>query len=59
MYNNYIDRGDVFLKLTNKDLPVKKEKKKNKYKKVKIAHKNLKGRSIEGRPAEIEKRNIY
>ncbi len=25
---NYIDRGDVFLKLTNKDLPVKKRRKK-------------------------------
>ena len=32
---NYIDRGDVFLSLTNKDLPVKKEWKKREYKKVK------------------------
>lgn len=56
---NYIDRGDVFLRLTNEDLPVKKEKKKKRYKKVKIAHKNLKGRSIEERSEEIEKRNTY
>ena len=53
---NYIDRGDVFLSLTNKDLPVKKEVKKRNYKKVKIAHKNLKGTSIEERPESIEKR---
>lgn len=56
---NYIDRGDVFLKLTNKDLPVKKEGVKREYKKVKIAHKNLKGTSIEERPEEIEKREEY
>lgn len=56
---NYIDRGDVFLNLTNKDLPVKKEGKKREYKKVKIPHKNLKGTSIEERPPEVEKRNEY
>lgn len=56
---NYIDRGDVFLNLTNKDLPVKKEGKKREYKKVKIPHKNLKGTSIEERPQEIEKRDKY
>lgn len=56
---NYIDRGDVFLRLTNKHLTVKREKKKHGYKKVKIAHKNLKGTSIEERPAEIEKREEY
>ena len=43
---NYIDL-DVFLHITNKDLPVKKNKKKGTYKKVKIVHKNLKGNSIE------------
>lgn len=56
---NYIDRGDVFLNLTNKDLPVKKDKKKHSYKKVKIAHKNLKGTSIEERPEIIETRADY
>ena len=56
---NYIDRGDVFLNLTNKDLAVKKESKKREYKKVKIPHKNLKGMSIEERPAEAETREEY
>lgn len=56
---NYIDRGDVFLTLTNKDLPVKREGKKRDYKKVKIPHKNLKGTSIEERPPEVDKREEY
>jgi IS30 family transposase len=56
---NYIDRGDVFLNLTNKDLPVKREGKKRDYKKIKIPHKNLKGTSIEERPPEIDKREEY
>lgn len=56
---NYIDRGDVFLNLTNKDLPVKKEGKKRDYKKIKIPHKNLKGTSIEERPPEVDKREEY
>jgi IS30 family transposase len=56
---NYIDRGDVFLNLTNKDLPVKRDGKKREYKKVKIAHKNLKGTSIEERPPEVENREEY
>lgn len=56
---NYIDRGDVFLNLTNKDLPVKREGKKRDYKKVKIPHKNLKGTSIEERPPEIDNRVEY
>jgi IS30 family transposase len=49
----------VFLTLTNKDLPVKKEGKKRDYKKVKIPHKNLKGTSIEERPPEVDKREEY
>jgi len=55
---NYIDKG-VFINLTNKDLPVKKNKKKGTYRKVRIAHKNLKGTSIEERPEYIEKREEY
>ena len=56
---NYIDRGDVFLNLTNKDLPTKGVKKKMGYNKVRIAHKNLKGTSIEERPAEVDERKEY
>lgn len=55
---NYIDQG-VFANITNKDLPVKKNRKKGTYRKVKIAHKNIKGTSIEERPAEVEKREEY
>lgn len=55
---NYIEQG-VFLNITNKDLPVKRSKKKGSYRKVKIAHKNLKGTSIEERSPEIDKREEY
>lgn len=55
---NYIEQ-DVFLNITNKDLPVKKNKKKGTYNKVQIVHKNLKGTSIEERPESIEKRDEY
>lgn len=51
---NYIDKG-IFANISNKDLPVKKNKKKGTYRKVKIAHKNLKGTSIE----ENYKKGIY
>jgi len=56
---NMIDRGD-FLNLTNKDLPVKRNGKKRSYKPIrKVALNNIKGRSIEERPAEIENRTEY
>ena len=56
---NMIDKG-VFLNLTNKDLPMKKVGKKRKYKHVrKVALNNIKGRSIEERPPEIETREEY
>jgi len=56
---NMIDRGD-FLNLTNKDLPVKRNGKKRSYKPIrKVALNNIKGRSIEERPAEIENRTGY
>jgi IS30 family transposase len=55
---NYIDSG-LFLHLTNKDLPVKKEGKRRIYRKAKVALKNLKGTSIEERPDEIENRDEY
>lgn len=46
---NYIDKG-IFADITNKDLPVKKDKGKKTYRRVKIAHKNLRGKSIEEDP---------
>lgn len=53
---NMIERGD-FLNLTNKDLPVKRDNKKRKYRHVrKVALNNLKGRSIEERPAVVNNR---
>ena len=55
---NYIDKG-VFANISNKDLAVKKGKKKGSYRKVKITHKNLKGTSIEERPEVIEQRKEY
>lgn len=55
---NYIDKG-IFIGITNKDLPVKKNKKKRKHRKVRIAHKNLKGTSIEDRPKEVDLREEY
>lgn len=56
---NMIDSG-VFLNLTNQDLPVKKDGKKRRYQPVrKVALNNTKGRSIEERSPEIEKREEY
>jgi len=55
---NYIDNG-IFANITNKDLPVKKDKKKGTYKKVKVTPKNLKGTSIEERPENIDNREEY
>ena len=51
-----IERGD-FHRLTNKDLPVKRNKSQRSYKKIsKVAKNNLKGRSIEQRPQYINER---
>jgi transposase, IS30 family len=53
---NYVDKN-VFLNVTNKDLPVKKDGKKRKYRSTRtVALNNLKGRSIEERPQSIESR---
>lgn len=52
---NYIDNG-YFLNISNKDLWVKKDKKKRKREKVRVAHNNRKGRSIAERPPDIDKR---
>jgi len=55
---NYIEKG-VFARITNKDLPVKRNKRKGRYQRVKVALKNLRGTSIEERPAHIENREEY
>ncbi|MGI6552262.1 MAG: IS30 family transposase [Bacillota bacterium] len=52
---NYIDK-EVFANITNKNLPVKRVPKKNRHKRVRVAHNNLKGRSIEERPAAANTR---
>lgn len=52
---NYIDK-EVFAKISNKDLPVKRTARKNHHKRVRIAHQNLKGTSIEDRPDEVDSR---
>lgn len=55
---NYIDRG-VFANISNKDLPVKRNKKKRNYQKVRISQNNIRGTSIEERPIHIENRKEY
>lgn len=54
---SYIDKG-IFLNLTNKHLPVKKEGKKREYKRT-VAFKNIRGRSIEERPKDVLKRKDF
>ncbi len=56
-FYRYIDDG-VFLTITNKDLPVKRNKDKQKYDRVKPAR-APKGTSIEKRPEEIEARETF
>lgn len=55
---NYIDDG-LFPNLSNKHLPVKKEKKKRNYDHVRTATNNKKGTSISERPKSIETREEY
>lgn len=52
---HYIDRG-LFMNVTNKDLPWRRDTPKQEYNEVRPSYKNLKGRSIEERPREIKKR---
>ena len=54
---NYIEKG-VFLHLTNKALPIKKNKNKRTYHKVKAARK-AQGDSIEKRPPEVAERSSF
>ncbi len=53
----YIDHG-IFLKLTNKNLPVKGKKKRG-YRKVRVQKRASAGESIETRPEEIEGRETF
>ncbi len=53
----YIDTG-IFLKLTNKELPIK-SKKKNHYKKVRVQKRANAGESIENRPKDIQNRKTF
>lgn len=53
----YIDKG-IFLKLTNKDLPVKGKRKKHN-KRVKVQKRASAGESIENRPDEVKDREIF
>lgn len=53
----YID-GGIFLKLTNKHLPIKGKKKKRN-KKVTVQKKASAGESIENRPEEVESREVF
>jgi len=55
---SYIDKG-VFANISNKDLPIKRDRKKRQYQKVRIAQKNLRGTGIEERPEHIENRKEY
>jgi len=52
----YIDVG-LFLGISNKDLPVKKDAKKRDYHKIRQAITNAKGTSISERPVEIDDRD--
>ncbi len=54
---SYIDKG-IFLKITNKNLPVKKNKKR-KYNKVEKQARAAAGDSIEKRPKEVETREEF
>ena len=57
-FYRYIEDG-VFLTLTNKDLPIKKNKTDHKYDKVQRAKRPSRGESIENRPEEIAKRITF
>lgn len=52
---NYISRG-LFAGISDADLPVKSKKQRNPRKKRTVALNNLKGRSLEERPEQIEQR---
>lgn len=53
---NYLD-NDLFLNISNKNLPVKKNAKKRNYKKIRPAYNNTKGTSISERPSAVDARD--
>lgn len=53
---NYLD-NNLFLHISNKDLPVKKNGKKRNYKKIRQAYNNIKGTSISERPEAVAERS--
>ena len=55
---NYIDK-EVFAHITNKDLPVKRARRKKRQQRVRVAYNNRKGASIEQRPEAAEYREEY
>lgn len=56
---NYINRG-LFLGISNRDLPVKKDGRKREYRRTRrVALNNITGRSIEERTKEIESREDF
>lgn len=57
-FYRYIEDG-VFLTITNKDLPVKRNKSDRKYNKVRKAARPPKGDSIEKRPEEVMERTSF
>ncbi len=55
----YIDTG-IFLKLTNKNLPIKSKKKKHPKKvRVQVQKRANAGESIENRPKDVKERNVF
>ena len=52
---NYLDMY-LFLNISNKDLWIKKKGKKRRYRHIRQAYNNVKGRSISERPPDIDKR---
>lgn len=55
---HYIDKG-IFLNVTNKHLPIKRNTRKNVYKPVRPSYKALRGKSIEKRPKSIYRRDTF
>jgi transposase, IS30 family len=55
---SYIDK-EVFANITNKELPIKREFRKRRQQKVRVAYNNRKGISIEERPEAAECREEY
>ena len=53
---NYLD-NNLFLNISNKDLPVKKDGKKRNYRKIRQAYNNTKGTSISERPEAVDARD--